>query len=79
MGLPSISDRIAQTVVKMYLEPQLDPSFHSDSYGYRLGKSAIQAIAVIRERCWKYGWRRRCNYRTERYKNAGKAHRKEVL
>ncbi len=56
LGIPSISDRIAQTVVKMYLEPKLEPHFHADSYGYRPGKSAIQAIAVTRKRCWKYGW-----------------------
>ena len=56
LGIPSISDRIAQTVVKLYLEPSLDLCFHPDSYGYRPGKSAIQAIAVTRERCWKYGW-----------------------
>jgi RNA-directed DNA polymerase len=56
LGIPSISDRIAQTVVKMYLEPKLDPHFHPDSYGYRPGKSAIQAVEVTRQRCWKYGW-----------------------
>jgi len=56
LGIPSISDRIAQTVVKMYLEPEMDQCFHPDSYGYRPGKSAIQAIAVTRQRCWKYGW-----------------------
>jgi len=56
LGIPTISDRIAQTVVKLTLEPQLEPCFHPDSYGYRPGKSAIQAVAVTRERCWKYGW-----------------------
>lgn len=56
LGIPSITDRIAQTVVKLALEPQLEPCFHPDSYGYRSGKSAIQAVAVTRERCWKYGW-----------------------
>lgn len=56
LGIPTISDRIAQTVVKMYLEPELEPHFHEDSYGYRPGKSAIQAVSVTRERCWKYGW-----------------------
>lgn len=55
LGIPTISDRIAQTVVKMYLEPELEPSFHEDSYGYRPGKSAIQAVSITRERCWKYG------------------------
>lgn len=40
----------------MYLEPKLDPHFHPDSYGYRPGKSAIQAVEVTRQRFWKYGW-----------------------
>lgn len=56
LGIPSVSDRIAQTVVKLKLEPELEPCFHPDSYGYRPGKSAIQAVAVTRERCWKHGW-----------------------
>lgn len=56
LGIPTISDRIAQTVVKMYLEPELDPVFHNDSYGYRPGKSALQAIETTRRRCLKYGW-----------------------
>ncbi len=56
LGIPSITDRIAQTVVKLHLEPLLEPCFHPDSYGYRPGKSALQAISVTRERCWKYGW-----------------------
>ncbi len=56
LGIPTLSDRIAQTVVKMHLEPILEPCFHEDSYGYRPGKSAIQAIAKTRQRCWRYGW-----------------------
>ncbi|CAN7772685.1 reverse transcriptase domain-containing protein [Cupriavidus necator] len=44
------------TVVKLMIEPILDPVFHPDSYGYRPGKSAKQAIAVTRKRCWQYGW-----------------------
>ena len=56
LGIPSVSDRIAQTVVKLYLEPEMDNYFHPDSYGYRPGKSAIQAVAITRQRCWKYGW-----------------------
>ena len=56
LGIPCISDRIAQTVVKFYLEPEMDKCFHPDSYGYRPGKSALQAIEVTRQRCWKYGW-----------------------
>lgn len=54
LGIPTVSDRIAQTVVKMYLEPELEPHFHEDSYGFRPGKSAIQAVSMTRERCWQY-------------------------
>src|SRR6202521_5217068 len=54
--VPTVSDRIAQTVVKNATEPILDPIFHQDSYGYRPGRSAKQAIAVTRKRCWQYDW-----------------------
>ena len=53
LGIPTVSDRIAQMVVKLYLEPGIDPHFHPDSYGYRPGKSAIAAVGVARERCWR--------------------------
>jgi group II intron reverse transcriptase/maturase len=56
LGIPTVSDRIGQTVVKLIIEPILEPIFHTDSYGYRPGKSAKQAVAVTRERCWKYDW-----------------------
>ena len=56
LGIPTVSDRVAQTAVKMWLEPQLDPLFHDDSYGYRPGKSALEAIAVTRRRCWDQDW-----------------------
>lgn len=56
LGIPTVSDRIAQTVVKRYLEPILEPLFHVDSYGYRPGRSAHQALAVARKRCWQYSW-----------------------
>lgn len=56
LGIPTVSDRVAQTVVKLLIEPILDPMFHPDSYGYRPGKSAKQAVAITRERCWKYDW-----------------------
>ncbi len=56
LGIPTVSDRIAQTVVKLVLEPQIDPHFHADSYGYRPGKSAHQAIEVTRKRCWWHDW-----------------------
>ena len=56
LGIPSVSDRVAQTVVKMVLEPLVEPKFHSDSYGYRPGKSALDAVGMARKRCWKYDW-----------------------
>ncbi|MEA1981397.1 MAG: group II intron reverse transcriptase/maturase [candidate division Zixibacteria bacterium] len=56
LGIPTVTDRIAQMVVKMTLEPELEPFFHSDSYGYRPGKSAIEAVGRARERCWRYDW-----------------------
>ena len=54
LGVPTVCDRVAQTVVKLLIEPELDPIFHPDSYGYRPGRSAKQAVAVTRERCWRY-------------------------
>jgi len=54
--IPTVSDRIAQMVVKMYLEPLLEPHFHPDSYGYRPNKSAIEAVGTVRQRCWHYNW-----------------------
>ncbi len=56
LGIPAVSDRIAQTVVKRYLEPILEPKFHKDSSGYRPGKSAHDALAVARQRCWQHDW-----------------------
>jgi RNA-directed DNA polymerase len=56
LGVPTVSDRIAQMVVKQLIEPDLDPIFLPDSYGYRPGKSALEAVGVTRERCWKYDW-----------------------
>src|SRR5947199_6557582 len=53
LGIPTVSDRIAQTVVAMALEPLLEPVFHPHSYGYRPGKSAPQALAMARPRCWR--------------------------
>jgi retron-type reverse transcriptase len=55
-GIPTVSDRVAQAVVKAYLEPELEPYFHPDSYGYRPGKSALEAVGVARQRCWRYDW-----------------------
>ena len=56
LGIPTVADRVAQTAVKMWLEPRLDPIFRDDSYGYRPGKSALEAIAVTRRRCWDQDW-----------------------
>jgi RNA-directed DNA polymerase len=56
LGIPSVADRVAQTVVKDYLEPILDACFHVDSYGYRPQKSAKEALAMARARCWRYDW-----------------------
>jgi RNA-directed DNA polymerase len=56
LGVPTVADRIAQTVAKMYLEPKVEPIFHPDSYGYRPGRSALDAVATCRERCWKADW-----------------------
>lgn len=56
LGIPTVSDRIAQMVVKRYLEPSIDPYFHEDSYGYRPKKSAHDAVATAKQRCWKYNW-----------------------
>lgn len=56
LGIPTVADRVAQTVAKMYLEPKVDPYFHPDSYAYRQGKSAIEAVGVARQRCWRYNW-----------------------
>lgn len=56
LGIPTVSDRIAQTVVKMVVEPLMEPYFHEDSYGYRPGKSATDAVGVTRKRCWKNDW-----------------------
>jgi len=56
LGIPTVADRIAQTVVKQALEPEVEPHFHPDSYGYRPGKSAHQAIRQARTRCWRNAW-----------------------
>jgi RNA-directed DNA polymerase len=56
LGIPTVSDRTAQMVVKIYFEPLVELYFHKDSYGYRPGKSAIQAVGITRKRCWRYNW-----------------------
>jgi group II intron reverse transcriptase/maturase len=56
LGVPTISDRVAQTVVARRLEAKVEPIFHPDSYGYRPRRSALDAVAACRERCWKSDW-----------------------
>jgi RNA-directed DNA polymerase len=56
LGIPTVADRVAQTVVKMVLEPVVEPAFHPDSFGYRPGKSALDAVGVARKRCWEADW-----------------------
>lgn len=56
LGIPTVADRVAQMVVKRVLEPLVEPHFHDDSYGYRPGKSALDAVGVARQRCWRYAW-----------------------
>ena len=56
LGVPTVADRIAQTVVAMTLAPEVEPKFHPDSYGYRKGRSAHDAIGQCRKRCWKNDW-----------------------
>lgn len=56
LGVPTVADRVAQTLVAMYLEPEVEPLFHRDSYGYRPGRSALDAVSACRQRCWKNDW-----------------------
>ena len=54
--MPAVSDRVAQTVAAMTLEPRTESIFHDDSYGYRPRRSALDAVAVCRTRCWQRAW-----------------------
>jgi len=56
LGVPAVGDRIAQTVAARHLEARVEPVFHPDSYGYRPGRGALDAVAACRRRCWKYDW-----------------------
>ena len=56
LGKPTVADRITQMIVKRLLEPVLEAQFGADSYGYRPGKSAKDALGVAGQRCWKYNW-----------------------
>ena len=57
LGIPTVGDRIAQTVVALQLLPRMESIFHDDSYGYRPGRSPLMAVKKCRERCWKKDWR----------------------
>jgi group II intron reverse transcriptase/maturase len=56
LGIPTVMDRVAQMTARLYFEPLLEPHFHPNSYGYRPNKSALDAVGMTRERCWKYDW-----------------------
>jgi RNA-directed DNA polymerase len=56
LGVPTVADRVAQTVAYLYLEPEVEPVFHPDSYGYRPRRSARDALRTCRQRCWRYDW-----------------------
>ena len=56
LGVPTIADRVAQTVVAEELKSRVEAIFHEDSYGYRPGRSALDAVGVCRQRCWKTDW-----------------------
>jgi RNA-directed DNA polymerase len=56
LGVPTVADRIAQTVAALTLEPRTESIFHDDSYGYRPGRSQLMAVARCRERCWRKDW-----------------------
>jgi len=56
LGIPTVADRVAQMVVKNRMEPMVEPLFHPDSFGYRPGKSALDAVGWARQRCWSFDW-----------------------
>jgi RNA-directed DNA polymerase len=56
LGIPCVADRVAQTVVARRLEAAVEPMFHEDSFGYRPGRSALEAVERCRERCWRRDW-----------------------
>jgi RNA-directed DNA polymerase len=56
LGVPTVADRVAQTVVAAHLEQRVEPVFHPDSYGYRPNRSALDAVGACRRRCWEYDW-----------------------
>jgi len=56
LGIPTVADRIAQTVVALWLEPRTESIFHEDSYGYRPRRSQLMAVEKCRQRCWMKDW-----------------------
>ncbi len=56
LGIPTIADRVGQMAVRDFIEPRLEKIFSPNSYGYRPGRNAHQALASVRENCWKYDW-----------------------
>lgn len=56
LGIPTVEDRIAQSAVVLYINERLDKEFHTDSYAYRSGRSAAEALTTARQRCWRYDW-----------------------
>ncbi|MFZ1713296.1 MAG: group II intron reverse transcriptase/maturase [Nitrosomonas sp.] len=56
LGIPTVTDRVAQMAVKLMVEPRIDAIFHSSSFGYRPNKSAHQAVTQARNNCWRYAW-----------------------
>lgn len=56
LGVPTVADRIAQMAIKLAFEPYVEPHFKEDSYGYRSNKSALEAVGITRQRCWRYNW-----------------------
>ena len=56
LGVPTVGDRVSQTVAAMALGPRTEAIFHGDSYGYRPGKGALDAVGRCRERCWARDW-----------------------
>ena len=56
LGIPTIADRVAQTVVAEELKSRVETIFHDDSYGYRPGRSGLHAVGACRQRCWKTDW-----------------------
>ena len=56
LGIPNVVDRVAETAAAMALEPSVEPVFHEDSYGYRPGRSPVDAVRVCRGRCFRKDW-----------------------